>query len=72
METARVLAKKMANKSPFALKAAKDAVDYGQDMNLTTALEFENRLFAIVSGSADREEGIAAFLEKRDPIWKGF
>lgn len=32
-------------------------------MSLDQALEFENRLFAIVSGSEDREEGVAAFLE---------
>ena len=71
MEAARELAKKLASKAPLALMAAKDAIDYGSDMSLAVALEFENRLFAIVSGSADREEGIAAFLEKRSPEWKG-
>ena len=71
MEEARALAKKLASKAPLALRAAKDAVDYGADMSLEAALEFENRLFAIVSGSEDRAEGVAAFLEKRSPSWRG-
>lgn len=71
MEEARALAKKMCSKAPMALRAAKDAVDCGADMSLQTALEFENRLFAIVSGSEDKEEGVASFLEKRKPEWKG-
>lgn len=68
---ARGLATKLAAKAPLALRAAKDAVDYGAEMSLDVALEFENRLFAIVSGSEDRAEGVAAFLEKRQPEWKG-
>jgi enoyl-CoA hydratase len=71
MEEAKALAMKLASKPPLALRAAKDAVDYGADMSLAAALEFENRLFAIVSGSADRAEGVAAFLEKRPPEWQG-
>ena len=71
MEETRALAKKLASKAPLALRAAKDAVDFGLEMSLDQALEFENRLFAIVSGSEDREEGVAAFLEKRQPQWKG-
>jgi enoyl-CoA hydratase len=71
MEEVRVLGKKLASKPPLALKAAKDAVDYGADMSLAAALEFENRLFAILSGSADKAEGVSAFLEKRKPEWRG-
>ncbi len=71
MAEAKALAKKLASKSPLALRAAKDAVDYGADMSLAAALEFENRLFAMLSGSADKAEGVAAFLEKRKPEWQG-
>jgi len=71
MDTARALGQKLAAKPPLALKAAKDAVDYGADMSLAAALEFENRLFAILSGSADAAEGVTAFLEKRKPEWRG-
>ena len=71
MAEVRGLAGKLAAKAPLALRAAKDAVDYGAEMSLEVALEFENRLFAIVSGSEDRAEGVTAFLEKRQPEWKG-
>lgn len=71
MGEARALGKKLASKPPLALRAAKDAVDYGADMSLAAALEFENRLFAILSGSSDAAEGVAAFLEKRKPEWQG-
>jgi len=71
MAEVRGLAGKLAAKAPLALRAAKDAVDYGAEMSLEVALEVENRLFAIVSGSEDRAEGVTAFLEKRQPEWKG-
>lgn len=71
MEEARTMAKKMASKPPVALRVAKDAIDYGCDMSLDAALEFENRLYAIVNGSADKAEGVAAFFEKRSPVWQG-
>lgn len=71
MEEARALGEKLASKPPLALRAAKDAVDYGADMSLAAALEFENRLFAILSGSADKAEGVSAFQDKRKPEWQG-
>ncbi|MDY6827201.1 MAG: enoyl-CoA hydratase-related protein [Bacillota bacterium] len=71
MKEVKSMAKKLVDKPPLALRAAKDAVEYGTDMSLTAALEFENRLFAIVSGSIDKNEGVASFLEKRKPNWRG-
>lgn len=71
MAETRTWGKKLASKPPLALRLAKDAVDYGADMSLTAALEFENRLFAIVSGSSDKTEGVAAFRDKRKPEWQG-
>ncbi len=71
MEEARAMAKKMASKPPLALRLAKDAIDYGADMSLEAALEFENRLYAILNGSRDKNEGVKAFFEKRSPEWQG-
>jgi enoyl-CoA hydratase len=71
MEEERTLAQKLVSKAPLALSAAKDAVDYGADMSLNAALEFENRLYAILNGSVDKAEGTASFLEKRSPRWQG-
>ncbi|MBQ3404806.1 MAG: enoyl-CoA hydratase/isomerase family protein, partial [Oscillospiraceae bacterium] len=71
MEEARIMAGKLAAKAPLALRLAKDAVDYGPEMSQELALEFENRLFAIACGSEDKNEGVAAFFEKRSPDWHG-
>lgn len=71
MTEAKALAEKLASKAPIALRCAKDAIDYGADMSLQSALEFENRLYAIVLGSQDKAEGVTAFFEKRSPVWKG-
>lgn len=71
METAKALGRKFASKPPLALRAAKDAIDYGLDTPLSVALEFENRLWAILCGTEDKTEGIDAFLEKRSPVWRG-
>ncbi|MHB1004283.1 MAG: enoyl-CoA hydratase/isomerase family protein [Chloroflexota bacterium] len=68
---AKALGQKLAEKPPLALRAAKDAVNLGLEMSLPVALEFENRLFAALAGSEDKAEGVAAFLAKRKPVWKG-
>jgi len=68
---AEAMAAKLAAKAPLALRAAKDAIDYGLDMNLDTALEFENRLYAMLYASEDKTEGVNTFSEKREPQWKG-
>jgi enoyl-CoA hydratase/carnithine racemase len=67
METARLL----AAKSPVALAHAKEATNValqgGQDANLTQ----EASLFALVASTDDAKEGMAAFLEKREPRFSG-
>ncbi|MHB1133935.1 MAG: enoyl-CoA hydratase/isomerase family protein [Chloroflexota bacterium] len=70
LDAARALGRCVAAKAPLALRAAKDAVNLGYEMDLTAALELENRLAALCHGSADKNEGIAAFLEKRAPRWQ--
>ncbi len=71
LPTARELGLKLAGKPPLALRAAKDAINVGYDLTLSAALELEARLFAICVGTEDKAEGVAAFLEKRQPQWKG-
>jgi enoyl-CoA hydratase len=71
MPATKALALKIASKPPVAIRAAKDAILYGEEMSLPLALELENRLFALVCGTQDKAEGVAAFLEKRTPNWLG-
>jgi enoyl-CoA hydratase len=71
VEDAMDLAAKIASKSPLALRVAKEAVNAAYEMGLTAALAHERRLFYLLFGSEDQKEGMAAFLEKRSPDFKG-
>jgi len=71
MPCARNLAAKLATKSPLAIKLAKDAIHAGLSMSLNDGIAYENKLFAILCGSQDKQEGVSAFLEKRQPDFKG-
>ena len=71
VEDAMALAAAMATKSPIALRLAKEAVNAAYEMSLTDALAHERRLFYLLFASEDQKEGMAAFLEKRAPDFKG-
>jgi len=71
VEDSLALAAKMATKSPLALRLAKEAVNAAYEMSLTDALAHERRLFYLLFASEDQKEGMAAFLEKRAPEFKG-
>ena len=71
VEDALALAAKIAEKSPIALRLAKEAVNAAYEMSLTEALAHERRLFYLLFSSEDQKEGMAAFLEKRPPTFKG-
>ena len=65
------LAGRMASKSPLALELAKKAVKASSRMDLESGIEYEAELFAQLFASADKNEGIDAFLEDREPEWEG-
>jgi enoyl-CoA hydratase len=65
------LARRVAEKSPIALRMAKEAVKTASRMNLREGLDREIDLFSITFGSEDKAEGVRAFLEKRKPDFKG-
>lgn len=71
LEYALTLAKKMARHAPLALQAAKQALRQSQEVNLHTGLQLERQLFTLLSATDDRQEGINAFLQKRQPEFKG-
>ena len=65
------LAAALAAKAPRALALAKIAINDGASLPLEEALELEAELFAQSAATQDRQEGAAAFLEKRQPNWTG-
>jgi enoyl-CoA hydratase len=71
VEDALTLAATIAKQSPLALRLAKEAVNAAYEMSLSDALTHERRLFYLLFASEDQKEGMAAFLEKRSPDFKG-
>ncbi|HEY0544203.1 MAG TPA: enoyl-CoA hydratase-related protein, partial [Pyrinomonadaceae bacterium] len=61
------LANRIAEKSPIALRMAKEAVKLASRSNLDEGLRREVDLFALCFSSEDKDEGVNAFLEKRKP-----
>jgi enoyl-CoA hydratase len=65
------IANRIADKSPIALRLAKEAVKLASRSNLDEGLRREVDLFALCFSSEDKNEGVSAFLEKRKPVFKG-
>ena len=65
------LAQAIAGKAPIALRYIKEAVNKGLDLTLEQGLRLEADLYFLLHTTADRTEGIRAFLEKRPPKFEG-
>jgi enoyl-CoA hydratase/carnithine racemase len=65
------LAATVASRGPLAVRYAKEAMLRGLDMPLDQALRYETDLTVILQTTADRAEGVRAFLEKRPPKFEG-
>jgi enoyl-CoA hydratase/carnithine racemase len=65
------LAGQIAANSPVAVRAAKRAIRHGWGVSLEAGLDIEDAAWRTAALSADRREGIAAFVEKRRPAWPG-
>jgi len=65
------IANRIAEKSPIALRLAKEAVRLASRSNLDEGLRREVDLFALCFSSEDKDEGVEAFLEKRKAEFKG-
>lgn len=66
-----VLAREIARQSPVAVKLAKEAVNNAFNSTLDEGLIFERKNFYLTFASQDQKEGMAAFVEKRNPEFKG-
>jgi enoyl-CoA hydratase len=71
LEKALNLAEKIASQPPLAVRLAKESILKVFETSLDEGLAVEKRNYTFLYDSEDKEEGIAAFLEKRSPSWKG-
>ncbi len=71
LDDALATAGKIAEKSLLAVMAVKEAVNRSQETSLREGLLFERRLFHSLFATEDQAEGMAAFLEKREPQFRG-
>ena len=68
---ALVWARDLAKKSPVAVKIAKSAFYASRDMPYAAQFAYMNEAFARLCDTSDAKEGVAAFFEKRPPVWQG-
>ncbi len=71
MEAVFKVAKTICKKGPLAVKYVLIAVQHGTETDLETGLIIESAMTNLILTSKDKEEGVAAFLEKRKPVFQG-
>jgi enoyl-CoA hydratase/carnithine racemase len=64
-------AEKLASKAPVVMKLGKDAMFRQQDLAFLDALEYLRSQLTLALSTEDIAEGVTAFFEKREPVWKG-
>ena len=71
MNGAVEMAKSFAANAPIAVRYAKACIDRGMQMDMDSAISYENELFALCFATEDQKEGMTAFLEKREKHFCG-
>lgn len=71
LEEAIKLATEIASKPPVAVRLAKQLIHACDQTSLADGLERERQAFYLLFSSEDQKEGMAAFVQKRPPQWKG-
>lgn len=70
MKETLTLANQIVRNAPIAVRLSKLAINSGMQTDIDSAIKIENDLFADCFATKDQKEGMEAFVEKRDAIWK--
>jgi enoyl-CoA hydratase len=71
MDKAIEMAQKMIKNAPLAIKYAKECINESYDLIAEDAIELENTNFGKCFATEDQKEGMSAFLEKREAVFRG-
>jgi enoyl-CoA hydratase len=71
LDEALSLAAEVAARAPLAVRLGKEAINHAFESFLADGLADERRAFYMLFATQDQKEGMAAFIEKRKPDWKG-
>ena len=71
LDAALQLAGEIADRAPLAVQLGKTAVNHAFEVPLSEGLTAERGAFNFLFATEDQKEGMAAFIEKRKPVWRG-
>jgi enoyl-CoA hydratase len=71
LDDALKLAREIAARAPLAVRLAKESINNAFEGTLAEGIATERRNFYFLFATEDQKEGMAAFVGKRDPQWKG-
>jgi enoyl-CoA hydratase/carnithine racemase len=71
LERARAIARRLAQKSPVIMKLGRDAFMRAIDSDFRRSVEHAAETFALIATTHDSQEGLSAFVEKREPRYQG-
>jgi len=71
LETCEAMAAEICETGPIAIEQAKYAINHGLETDLHTGLAIESNAYWVTIPTQDRLEGLAAFREKRKPVYRG-
>jgi enoyl-CoA hydratase/carnithine racemase len=71
MLRAKTLARLLGSQAPLAFVSGRDAVLRSTETDLLNGIDYERKLYALCMATEDSKEGLNAYAEKRNPIYKG-